>query len=64
MKKVIVDKNKCIGCFACEDVTEGLFKVKDGLSAIDPKADLKDPKVQEKVKLAINTCPMQAISQE
>ena len=61
MKKTTVDKNKCIGCFACEDSTDGLFKVKDGLAKLNPKADLKDSKVQEKIKLAIEVCPVQAI---
>ena len=64
MKKIIIDKNKCIGCFACEDATDGLFKVKDGLSKIDPKADLKDPKIKEKIDLAIAVCPVQAITKE
>lgn len=61
MKKVTIDKNKCIGCFACEDATNGLFKVVDGTATINPKTDLKDPKIQEKIKLAIEVCPMQAI---
>ena len=64
MKKVIVSKNKCIGCFACEDATDGLFKVTDGLARIDQKADLKDPKIQEKIKLAIEVGPTRAISEE
>ena len=64
MKKVTVNKNKCIGCFACEDATDGLFKVTNGTARIDPKADLKDKKVQEKIKLAIEVCPTQAISQK
>ena len=61
MKTATVDKNKCIGCFACEDVTNGLFKVENGLATIDPKADLTDPKIQKKIKLAMEVCPMQAI---
>ena len=64
MKTATVDKNKCISCFACEDATDGLFKVVDGLARLDPKADLKDPKVQEKIKLAIEVCPVQAIKQK
>jgi ferredoxin len=64
MKKVTVDKNKCIGCFACEDATDGLFKVVDGIAKLDPKADLKNLAVQEKIKLAMEACPMQAISQK
>lgn len=64
MKKVLVDKNKCIGCFACEDATDGLFKVIDGIARIDPKADLEDPKTKEKIDLAIAVCPVQAITKE
>jgi len=59
--KVIINKTKCIGCFACEDVSDGLFKVKNGTGTIDPKADLNDPKIQKKIKLAMEACPMQAI---
>lgn len=59
--KVTVNKNKCIGCFACEDISGGLFKVINGIARIDPKADLKDPKIQKKIKLALESCPMQAI---
>lgn len=61
MKKVTVDKTKCIGCFACEDITNGLFKVVNGTAKPDPKADLKDPKILKKIKLAQEACPMQAI---
>ena len=61
MKKVLIDKDKCIGCFSCEDVSGGIIKVKDGLGTVNPKADLNDSKVQEKIRLAVESCPMQAI---
>jgi ferredoxin len=64
MKKVTIGKDKCIGCFACEDITGGLFKVVNGIAQFDSKADLKDPKVQKKIKLAMDACPMQAIKIE
>ena len=64
MKKVTINKNKCIGCFACEDASGGLFKVVNGVSKIDSQADLNDPKIQKKVKLAMSVCPMQAIKVE
>ena len=63
--KIVVDKNKCIGCNICEDISEGAMGVefgKNGKAAQNPEADLTDRVVVENVKLAIETCPTQAIS--
>jgi len=65
--KIVVDSNKCISCNVCEDISEGAMGTKfgrDGKAGQNPKTDLTDPKILEKVKLAIETCPMQTIKLE
>lgn len=62
--KIVVDQNKCIGCNLCEDVSGGAMGTKFGKNekaAQNPKTDLTDTKTLEGVKLAIQTCPTQAI---
>ncbi|MDO8623279.1 MAG: ferredoxin [archaeon] len=51
-----VDKNKCIGCGACESICEKVFKLKDG------KAYVKEQKNFPCVQEAIDSCPVNAIS--
>lgn len=65
--KVTVDKNKCIGCNLCFDVSEGTIGVPfgtDGKAGVDPKADFSKKEVVEAAKLAAETCPTQAITIE
>ena len=65
--KIIVDQNKCIGCSLCEDISEGAMGTKYGKNekaAQNPEADLTDRVVVQNVKLAVETCPMQAIKLE
>ena len=65
--KIIIDPDKCIGCNLCEDISEGAMGIKfgkEGKADQNPKADLADPKILEKVKLAVETCPMQTITLE
>jgi ferredoxin len=65
--KIIVDSEKCIGCNMCGDISEGAMGTKfgkDGKAAQNPEADLTDRVVVANLKLAIETCPMQAISLE
>ena len=50
-----IDKEKCIGCGACESVCEDVFKVEDGKAVV--KKQLNKPCVQE----AIDSCPVNAI---
>lgn len=52
---VSVDKEKCIGCGACESVCPSGFGIKDG------KAKVKDAKAKC-VKEAKEICPVGAIS--
>jgi ferredoxin len=65
--KITVDINKCIGCNMCEDISDGAMGTKfgkDGKAGINPKADLTDHAVVSNLKLAAETCPMQAITIE
>lgn len=60
-KKVAVDKNKCIGCGTCVGLAPEIFEI-----GADNKAQVKEQFVDdvEKVKLAVDACPAQAISAE
>ncbi|MFH1971721.1 MAG: ferredoxin [Patescibacteria group bacterium] len=59
MKKIDVNKNKCIGCGTCIFLAPKAFKLgKDGKSEV-----IKDAKTESKeVKEAIESCPVDAIS--
>jgi len=53
-----VDKKKCMGCGACVGICSEVFKMgKDG------KAEVKTQKKLPCVEEAINSCPMNAISE-
>jgi ferredoxin len=67
LMKIVVDQNKCIGCNMCEDISEGAIGTKYGKygkAGQNPNADLTDRVVVANVKLAAETCPMQAIAIE
>ncbi len=55
MGKIYVDKEKCIGCCACEATCPEGFKMVDG------KAEVKSQKAKC-AKEAADACPTQAIS--
>ena len=59
MKKVKVEKEKCIGCGACVaiDSTHFDFDNETGLSKVISQNDIENSKVQE----AIDSCPVGAI---
>ncbi len=59
MKKVVVDKEKCIGCGSCVAVAPKSFKLGD-----DGKAQVIQPfgDSEETVKQAVEICPVQAIN--
>lgn len=63
MKKIIVDKNKCIGCGACEGFEPDVFELNDeGLAgAIKENYDELDTEVKENVDDAAANCPTSAI---
>lgn len=52
---VSVDKEKCIGCGACESTCPKIFELKDG------KAIVKKQSNEPCVKEAAENCPVQAI---
>jgi len=54
---VTVNKETCIGCGSCEAVCPDVFKMTDG------KAEVKAQKKLPCVKEAIDTCPVDAISE-
>ena len=59
MAKIFLDKEKCIGCGACQAVCPKYFELNND------KSSLKKEEIEEKdincVKEAINGCPVQAI---
>lgn len=57
-KLPIVDKDKCIGCGICAVLAPKTFKLRS-----DSKAEVIDPPgdEEEKIKEAIDSCPVDAI---
>lgn len=61
--KVIVDKNKCIGCGMCEGIEPNVFQIDDeGISKVicDDFTEIDMETIEE----AIDDCPTNAISKE
>jgi len=58
MKKLVVDKNTCIGCGTCISLAPKIFKLADDgkVQIVDQKGDF-----QEDIENAIDSCPVQAI---
>lgn len=60
-KKIIVDKEKCIGCGTCIALAPEIFEMDDaGKSNIKKSSKING----ETLKLAIDSCPTQAIKIE
>jgi ferredoxin len=65
--KITIDEGKCIGCNMCEDISEGALGTKygkNGVSGLNPEADTSDRVVVANIKLAAETCPVQAVKVE
>ena len=64
MKKISVDKNKCIGCGACEGFEPDVFELKyEGLAeAKVENYDELDNEIKENVDDAAANCPTSAIA--
>jgi len=58
MKKIIIDKNLCIGCGVCSTIAPKTFKL-----GPDGKAEVIEPTVddEETIKKVIDSCPVGAI---
>ena len=59
MVKVTVDKDKCIGCGACESICPITFELKNGKSMVKNR-----PKEITCEQEAADSCPVQAIKIE
>ena len=61
MKKVKVDKEKCIGCGLCVSIAEKAFKLSN-----EGKAEVLAVSEEDKAKIqeAIDSCPVGAIKWE
>lgn len=58
--KVIVDKDLCIGCGACQAICPDVFEINDdGLS--EAICEEVDSKHEEEVIEAVESCPTEAI---
>lgn len=58
MKKVKIDKKKCLGCGLCVSIAERAFKISDeGKAEVLAVTKEDEAKVQE----AIDSCPVGAI---
>jgi len=60
--KPIVNKEICIGCGTCEGICPEVFKVIDSKSNVQVMADYSI--YADKIKQAVDTCPVQCISIE
>ena len=59
--KVVVNRDNCIGCGACEALCPEVFQIDDeGLSTVISNENLDEAKVTE----AVEGCPTGAISKE
>ncbi len=60
-KKIIVDREKCIGCGTCVALASEIFELnKEGKSTVKKSAEINE----ETLKLAVDSCPTQAIKTE
>ncbi len=62
--KFKVDKDKCIGCGACQAICEEVFKIKDDGFAEASKEEVKDKKIKEDAIEAMKGCPTEAIEED
>ncbi len=57
--KVRVDEDLCIGSSACEQICPEVFQVVDGISKV--QVDEVPPELEDDVRDAVDSCPMDAI---
>ncbi len=61
--KFKVDKDKCIGCGACQAICEDVFKIGDDGFAEAIKEEVTDKKIKEEAIDAMEGCPTDAITE-
>ncbi len=64
MKKLKIDKDKCIGCGGCEFNCPEVFEINISSGKAEVKKDVNPADYQEAVDRAISECPTKAISYE
>ena len=57
--KVRVDENLCTGCGLCADICPEVFEMGDDVSTV--KVDSVPSELEEKVREAAESCPVEAI---
>jgi len=57
--KVVVDENLCTGCGLCADICPEVFEMPESLSIVKTTEITAD--LEEKVKEAAESCPVEAI---
>ncbi len=57
--KVRVDENLCTGCGLCADICPEVFEMGDDVSIV--KVDNISSELEEKVREAAESCPVEAI---
>jgi len=62
MAKIKVDQNLCIGCGTCVSLCPKSFKLNEQTHKSEPIDPPGDP--EEKIKEAVEACPVSAISIE
>ncbi len=58
--KVEVDEDICVGTGNCVDTCSEVFELVDGISNV--KVDVVPEEAEQKVKRAVDECPVSAIS--
>lgn len=63
MKKVRINQDLCIGCGMCASLCSAVFRMDDSINKAEVYNDVSKEN-EEYVKLAIDSCPVSAISWE
>ncbi len=61
MKSVKVDQDACIGCSSCSVICGSVFAMKEAKAVVISSPDKEE---EDKVRVAKEACPTQAISVE
>ncbi|MGB9637372.1 MAG: ferredoxin [Microgenomates group bacterium] len=64
MSKVLVDQVKCIGCGLCVSIADKVFKMNEQGKSEAIGGCEGDEECEEKIKEAVESCPVQAISRK